>query len=355
MNVASQPRRAQRGLAATLGLLVASTLLVCSLVAPASKAGKLQQVRDATKGDDDAAPAKPPPAKPPPQKKPKPAPPHSDDQEHHRDTHERDDAHGHDDTHGRRDTHERRDFGPGRDFSSDDALGLWALTWRIVASPFWLPYWALDDHYGRDYGREGGFAPFPYAYPDRGFVLVERAPEARLDEAGPVEVDVVPKPWIGVASADVSSDFDALARLNLGGRLLFSNRIELESAWSLFAERLPGGGLDRMSIGDANVVFRFAESEHVQFRVGLGARAMLDRDGNAYGVNFTYGADILPVRPLVLSLVLDGGNLGKASFGQARATLGCLLGPVELLGGYEFMKVDGVSLSGPILGLRAWL
>jgi hypothetical protein len=48
------------------------------------------------------------------------------------------------------------------------------------------------------------------------------------------------------------------------------------------------------------------------FRTGLGFNWLDDPIDTNFGFNFTYGADLFPRRPWVLSATIDWGTLGEA-------------------------------------------
>ena len=92
----------------------------------------------------------------------------------------------------------------------------------------------------------------------------------------------------------------------------------------------------------------------MQMSAGLGLNVLDDRFRTHYGFNFTYGADIFPVKPLVVSLSMDAGNVGHAGLFRARGTVGVLYRGLELFTGYDYLNIGGVDLQGPLAGLRLW-
>jgi hypothetical protein len=164
--------------------------------------------------------------------------------------------------------------------------------------------------------------------------------------------------WSARLDVDESNDFRGLNRV--GGRLLLdtTTRFGLQTSWTWLHERLdadgPGRAADDMVLGDVNGVYRFAQGERAEFRAGLGARILADGDHSHYGFNFTYGVDLFPVRPLILSATLDAGTLGSAGVFHARATAGVALSAFEVFAGYDYLRIGSVDLQGPVIGLRVW-
>ena len=80
-------------------------------------------------------------------------------------------------------------------------------------------------------------------------------------------------------------------------------------------------------------------------RSGLGLRMLFDRDDAHFGFNFTYSADICPVRPLIASLVFDAGTVGDAWLLHGRGAIGVTYHGWEAFGGYDWLRIGNVDLS----------
>ena len=87
---------------------------------------------------------------------------------------------------------------------------------------------------------------------------------------------------------------------------------------------------------------------------GLGANVLDNPVKTRWGFNFTYGADLFLVKPLVLSLELDAGTLGKVGAFHARGTAGVLWRGWEVFTGYDYRRIGPVDLQGPVAGVRLW-
>lgn len=123
---------------------------------------------------------------------------------------------------------------------------------------------------------------------------------------------------------------------------------------SYLQENLPGGGHNQLWLGDCNVVFRFAQSEHMQWRTGLGFNWLDDPRQTDFGFNFTYGVDWFPRKPWVFSADVDWGNLGRAEQFRFRTTAGVLLWGIESYVGYEYYDLDSTQDNRLIGGVRIW-
>ncbi len=150
------------------------------------------------------------------------------------------------------------------------------------------------------------------------------------------------------------SNFDALTKL--GGSMLFdtSSRWGLDSEFNYRREDL-GSTSDSLWTGDANLVFRFAQSEQVQMRTGVGFNWLADRTKSDFGFNFTYGGDWFPAKPIILSHEIDWGRLGHASMFHGRVTLGANYHRFEPYVGYEYYSVGKSDFNGMVFGVRLWL
>ncbi len=198
-----------------------------------------------------------------------------------------------------------------------------------VTAPIWVPIKLSGD----DYSHPADLHQFPYddtTYPPETFPFA-----LRFD-------------------ADYVDAFDNLARIN--GHLLIStaSRFEFDARFQHLEERLAGGGRDELWTGDCNVTYRFAQSDFAQFRAGLGVNWLTDPGQTNLGFNFTYGADLFPVKPWVFSAVLDAGMLGHAGLFRFRTTAGVVYRSVELYTGYEYADIGTVSWNGLIGGVRLW-
>jgi len=163
-----------------------------------------------------------------------------------------------------------------------------------------------------------------------------------------------PYTWSARVRSDYAENFDGLSRV--GGHLLVSSasRWELDTEMNYLQERLPGHTRDHLWLGDCNVQYRFAQSERVQFRAGLGFNWLDDPANTDFGFNFTYGFDVFPRKPFVLSTELDWGTLGSAEAFHFRTTAGALVGGFETYVGYEYRDIDRFHFNGLVAGVRVW-
>lgn len=210
------------------------------------------------------------------------------------------------------------------------------VTCGVAASPFWVPRWAIGD----SGVAECDFSGYPYQN-GRGYLLINGC------------VDV-PRLVAFRLRSDYAEDFDNLSRI--GGHLLVStvSRWGLDAEMNQLQERLPNDARDRLWLGDCNIVYHFAQSERSQWRAGLGFNWLDDPIDTNYGFNFTYGFDLFPVKPFVLSTELDWGTLGQAEAFHFRTTAGAMINRFETYVGYEYRDIDSFQFSGLVAGVRLW-
>ena len=79
-----------------------------------------------------------------------------------------------------------------------------------------------------------------------------------------------------------------------------------------------------------------------------------DRKQTDFGFNFSYGGDLFPRRPWVISTSIDAGNLGSAAVFHARGSVGAIWHGCEFFTGYDFLRVGSTNLQGPMAGVRFW-
>jgi hypothetical protein len=117
-----------------------------------------------------------------------------------------------------------------------------------------------------------------------------------------------------------------------------------------------------MYLGDTGLNFAPVALPRLVWRVGAGARYMLDARmpgagprEYAMGWNFSTSIDAFPRSPFVLSARVDRGTLYRTPVWRARATAGLVAKRFELFAGYEHTQIERIALGGPLLGLRLWL
>lgn len=219
--------------------------------------------------------------------------------------------------------------------------GLIVLAGAVVAAPFWVPNRALSDDWELGY-----FADYPHQY-ELGYLMVNPP------EALGLEGELRPRTVSARARSEVGSNF---SRLNwVGAKLQLDTVLRLGVDGDVrYVLESNDGGADSLWLGDANVLFRFAQSERVQFRSGLGVNYLSDRDRTNVGFNFTYGMDWQPSRPWVLSLETDFGTLGHAGVAHLRGTAGHQWRRTETFLGYDSYWIGSTRLQGVVGGLQFW-
>jgi hypothetical protein len=233
--------------------------------------------------------------------------------------------------------------GSGSSWADDDddednpfaEFAAWVIV-GVVTSPVTVPIVILDD----DYDRAADFPAAPY----------KGNPEGYLRLTAPTDVS---KAWAGRLSIDTGGNFDDLYSLNGRLQLEHQNRWGLDASWSHLNERV-AGNRDEMTLGDANLVFRFAQGEAAQFYTGLGFNWLTDGGDFDTGFNFTYGAEWFPAKPLVVSSSIDLGTLGGATLFRSRTTIGAMVDRFEMYTGFDYLNVEGVDIPTGITGLRIW-
>jgi hypothetical protein len=208
-----------------------------------------------------------------------------------------------------------------------------------VTSPIWLPHAVLEsDHQG-----ELLFAGAPYE--DSCGSMVYNVPCG----------DQPPPPgyhWATHIRTEYLDDFDRLTGYRGHVLLEHSNRLGFESETNYWRETTAAGSHDELWTGDANVVLRFAHNEQVQMRSGIGLAWLADEFGTDAGFNFTYGADLYPIKPVVISADLDAGWIGHAPLLHLRTTIGVTWKQAEVYTGYDYLEIGDAQLDGLIAGVR---
>ena len=216
------------------------------------------------------------------------------------------------------------------------------------------PDYVETEYAGETYVLEQGpppdccFLEYPYAEADLpGYLWIEGDDGLPWEHSMQRRHDVTAQVW-----AEAGTDFDGLSRV--GGRALIdtSGRLGLLGGADVFFEDDYCGCTDSLVIGDFNGTFRFAQTEHLALRAGVGGRFLSDEYDTGWGFNFLVRADVYPSRPLVLSAQLDLGSLGDASLWRFRGTCGYQWHRCEVFVGYDHLDIEGAELTGLIAGFK---
>lgn len=234
-----------------------------------------------------------------------------------------------------------------------------------VTTPYWLPRSLLND----DFSVRAYYPRFPYDGTSD-YLLSESwqmrmvpAPEqiGGQDLAGPPhDVCIMPEGWQHCRNwslqlrGEYQDQFDRVSAL--GGQLILesTSRLGLDISFQTLRERLAPEQYDYLTLGDANVVFRFAQHSKAQMRLGLGMNWLADTRQHDLGFNFTYGGDFFPVKPLIVSAAIDWGTLGHAELFRFRTTVGVIVNRIETYAGYEYLDIGRTHTNSLVAGVRLW-
>ncbi|MDZ7617498.1 MAG: hypothetical protein U1E05_10865 [Patescibacteria group bacterium] len=241
--------------------------------------------------------------------------------------------------------------------------GVWLSMYAAMASvalPIGMPVSATQD----DMTFNGRFQRYPY-HITHGSV-VRPGTEAAIYETliagfdmdsqwvskGPFQPRL--SRWSGRFSTDYGSEFNDVDRVS--GRLLFNtaSRFGLDAEANYFGEHTHRGERDRLWLGDGNLIFRFAQGDRSEWRVGVGLNWLDAPQKTDYGFNFTYGFDLYPCRPWIMSLDIDWGTLGHTGLFRLRTTTGVVIWGLESYIGYEYLDIGRTDSNSLIAGVRLW-
>jgi hypothetical protein len=233
----------------------------------------------------------------------------------------------------------------------------------MIASPFWAPHSAMGD----SFARSGYFPRYPYRDVP-GYMTINGISRPRyLPDVSPMAADgsippPAPSDWATLSTrtwacrfrSEYADDFSGRSRI--GGHLLLTStsRFGVDTGFDSFQEDLFSNRHDALWLGDFNVVFRFAQSERAQFRAGFGFNWMDDEIDTDFGFNFTYGMDLYPCRPWVISATLDWGTLGNTGLFHFRTTGGVVFHGIEAYTGYDYYAIGSTRIHGMVGGVRVW-
>lgn len=188
-----------------------------------------------------------------------------------------------------------------------------------------------------------GFAAHPYAGGAAGFLAAPGEGQAWLGRVG-IET--------GSASGDV--DRTGVAFMLEGAEGSVFGGFGFDFDWDSYTEDLANGEQDELHLGQANLMYRVHESDHALVRLGVGVGWLGDAIGTEAGINFTAQADYALGNRWMASADFDIGTLGDTDTLHASGTVGKMLGPLEIYGGYDYRRIGDVKLQGPMVGVRLW-
>lgn len=200
----------------------------------------------------------------------------------------------------------------------------------VVTSPFTIPPLILCDHYD----THATFVAYPYAEHWNG--LMQFSMESHKID------DVVPMTWENMmtlrASVEEGNNFSGINRLGVTFLVDTMTRFGIGGGVHFYEERTTTTP-DRSTIGDLNLLFRFAQSERAQYHAGVGVRFLNDRQQTDTGINFVYGFDCFPYQPLSFGMQFEFGTLGNAWVYQATGRVGLVWKFSEVYAGYDYLHV----------------
>lgn len=232
------------------------------------------------------------------------------------------------------------------DVESSFWLGVGKLTIWTMTSPVWLPRTLVDD----TTFDPGHFARYPYRCDLDGYMAPDT--ESVRQQYPWLEGDRYT--WMVRLRGEYGGDFDDVSRA--GGQLLFdtASRWGVDTEANYLREQRPADRHDQLWLGDANVVYRFAQSPKLQMRTGVGMNWLSDEFGSEFGFNFTYSADLFPAAPWIMSAEIDWGKLGHAGLFHGRTTVGVHFHRLEVYTGYDYLDVGDTQINTLVSGLRVW-
>ncbi|MHB0960968.1 MAG: hypothetical protein ACYC6N_30685 [Pirellulaceae bacterium] len=220
-----------------------------------------------------------------------------------------------------------------------------SLTWLVLvaggavaATPFWGPLLLTDDRYS----ESARFLEYPYKHDALGNLIFSEVPSEDT------------RNWTFRAEANYAENFSRFSRLDAGMQLEGANRFGIDTGLNFWHQADQETWDGDFWTGDVNLLFRFAQSEWLQTRVGVGGNWLSDRRASEFGVNFTYKADVFIRDPLILSGDLDWGTLGDETLFHPRITLGAQWHRAELFIGCDYFDIGPTQATSLIAGGRFW-
>jgi len=225
-------------------------------------------------------------------------------------------------------------------FDDDNGEGFLLLAAGVaVTTPFWAPILMTHDNYS----ARGYFPEYPYQHGILGNMMLD-------DGRFPTK----PFTWSMRARIAYSDNFSGSRRIDTSLFLEGTHRLGIDSEFNYWRQSVGAGQHQDFWTGDANVLFRFAQSEWLQTRVGLGFNWLAEDASSDVGFNFTYIADLFIHDPVILSLEFDWGTLGNETLLHTRVTTGAQWHRAEVFIGYDYFDIGPTQTNSMIAGFRFW-
>jgi hypothetical protein len=222
-------------------------------------------------------------------------------------------------------------FLAGGFFSADLYRGLGI----ALICPYYFPY----DSWDAGYSVSMYFSPYPYYLKNKGYLKDQK--------------EDFSKSWV----YDIDNEYKIFRNENFGMGLNFDirnrSRIEFQGEVNYISDLSVNGKIDKMYLGNANILFRFAQNQYLLMRSGLGVNAFLSKE-DSYHLFYSYSVDVYPIKPLYCSARIDLGLIGRTSFFRLRTGIGLLHKRLEVNGGVEMYHIGRDSLIGFYMGAKLY-
>ena len=219
-----------------------------------------------------------------------------------------------------------------------DELELFILSNMVAAWVLSLPVTVPQAIFGDDQ-TPGGFVKYPFARAHTGSMLMN-----------PMQGDAAESSHLRIR-LDYADNFMAQQKISTHFIFESRNRLGVDASFDYLRESVAMGQHEQLWIGDVNVVWRFAQMENAQMRVGLGMNWQRTALATENGINFTYGGDFYLSEPQVISADLDWGRLGSAGLFRIRTTYGRQIGRAKVYVGYEYLSIGDFKKNFLITGM----
>ena len=204
----------------------------------------------------------------------------------------------------------------------------------ILSLPVTVPQAILGDDQ-----TPGGFIKYPFARAHTGSMMMN-----------PMQGDAVESSHLRIR-VDYADNFIAQQKISTHFIFELRNRLGVDASFDYLRESVAVGQHEQLWVGDVNMVWRFAQAENAQMRIGLGMNWQRTFVGTENGINFTYGGDFYLSEPQVISADLDWGRLGSAGLFRIRTTYGRQIARAKVYVGHEYLSIGDFKKNYLITGM----
>ncbi|MGF1578282.1 MAG: hypothetical protein ACFCD0_02840 [Gemmataceae bacterium] len=197
-----------------------------------------------------------------------------------------------------------------------------------------------------------GYLSYPYAMDMQGYRL--ETPTFIYDEELDEELELPLYPRSIQVFAETGTDFHDNYRTNAEILMSSWDGAGVLAGFLHVHRDLAGNQTDDIYVSKIAMYEGLKMSDSILRRAGGGMITLTRNNRTHMGWNAFVGFDVFPVKPVIISGLIEGGRIDDSALVHTRLTAGYLYTRFEVYAGYDYFHFDSVNVHAPIVGLRVW-